>query len=452
MSLDKILADLKKGKIAPCYLLYGGEEYLINEAVTKIIETILPEADRDFGLFNLEGESASLESISEFILTPSLLGGRKIVLVRNTTIFHSRDSLAELVQKIRENISDNKDKAAKYFISFLKLAGLFMEDLQGAAWKNISNEQWQKIVEGDSGEDREKWLPQIVEICISSGLAVSKDTADESDKFSALIKKGLPAGNCLILTASSADKRKKVFKIISDNGIVLHFGEVKKAAKEETLKEAAQQLLERYGKKMKPAAWLVLGKKTGFELRRSMNELEKLISFVGERSVIEDKDIETVVGKTREDSIFELTAALSDKNQAAALAALKSLMDQGMHHLMILTMITREIRFLLQAKILINSGRIPAMRSAAEYGWFQKNIIPALGQLAEAEVKKEGFLTGQHPFVVFNALRNAERFPYSTLLELQSNLLEIDRQLKSSVSDPHLLLENFLIKACSKAL
>ena len=68
------------------------------------------------------------------------------------------------------------------------------------------------------------------------------------------------------------------------------------------------------------------------------------------------------------------------------------------------------------------------------------------------EVKKEGFLTGQHPFVVFNALRNAERFPYSTLLELQSNLLEIDRQLKSSVSDPHLLLENFLIKACSKAL
>jgi DNA polymerase-3 subunit delta len=452
MSLEKILADLKKGKVAPCYLLYGEEEYLISEAISKIIESILPQADRDFSLFNLDGESAGLDSISEYILTPSLLGGCKVVLVRNTTIFHSRDSLAELVSKIRENISDNQEKAAKYFITFLKLAGLALEDLLGAAWKNITDEQWGKIVEGDTGDDREKWLPRAVEVCISLGLTARKDTLDEADKFGEILKKGLPVGNCLILTSALVDKRKKIFKIISDQGIVLHFGEVKvTAAKEETLKTAVQELLNRYGKKMKPAAWIALGKKTGFELRRSMNELEKLIFFVGNKSIIEDTDVETAVGKTREDSIFELTAALSDKNQAAALSALKSLLDQGMHHLMILTMIIREMRLLLQAKIIINSGKLPAMRAGAEYGWYQNNVYPAMKNLSGSFKKREGLLPGQHPFVIYNALRNSRSFSYESLAGFLDDLLEIDRAFKTSARDPQLLLENFLMKACVKA-
>ena len=212
-----------------------------------------------------------------------------------------------------------------------------------------------------------------------------------------------------------------------------------------------QELLNCYGKKMKPAAWISLGKKTGFELRRSMNELEKLIFFVGNKSIIEDTDVEMAVGKTREDSIFELTAALSDKNQVAALTALTSLLDQGMHHLMILTMIIREMRFLLQAKIIINSGKIPALRAGAEYGWYQNNVYPVLKELSGSFKKREGLLPGQHPFVIYNALRNSRGFSYDALKGFLDNLLEIDRALKTSSSNPQLLLENFLIKVCVKA-
>jgi DNA polymerase-3 subunit delta len=452
MSLEKILADLKKGKVASCYLLYGEEEYLINSALTKIIDSILPAADRDFGLFNLDGENAGLDNISEYILTPSLLGGRKVVVVRNTTIFQSRNSLAELVSKIRENISDHQEKAVKYFITFLKLAGLALEDLQGTAWKNITDEQWSKLVEGDSGNDREKWLPRILEACVSLGLTVGRDTMDETEKFGETLRNGLPAGNCLVLTATSVDKRKKIFKIISDVGMVVHFGEVKAAAaKEETLKTAAQERLNSYGKKMKPAAWIALGKKTGFELRRSLNELEKVILFVGDKSIIEETDVATVVGKTSEDSIFELTGALSNKDHLVALAVLKSLLDQGMHHLMILTMIVREMRFLLQAKIIINSGKIPAMRAGAEYGWYQNSVYPAIKELAGSFQKHEGLLPGQHPFVIYNALRNCSSFSYEDLKDFLDDLTEIDRALKTSSGNPQLLLENFLIKVCVKA-
>ena len=451
MTLEKVFADLNKGVLAPCYLLYGEEEYLINEALQKILDLIMPQADRDFGLFILDGENADIDNINNFILTPSLLGGRKVVVVQNTTIFHSRENLADLIQKIRVNIDDQPAKATKYFLTFLRITGFSVEDLQGAGWKKITDEQWRKVVEGDSGEDRGEWLPQIIDICISLGQAAGSG-ADKADKLAELFARGLPAGNCLILTADTVDKRKKIFKIVSDAGVVLYFGQIKgEAAQKELLKRQAQKLLESYGKKLTPAAWIALGKKTGFELRRSIAELEKLVFFVGERSSVEEKDVEEVVGKTREDSIFDLTTALSEKNQLAALAALTALLDQGIHHLMILSMIVREIRLLLQARILIDSAKLPKFNNNMEYGWFQKNIHPALSGFADTITLPKDFLINKHPFVIFNAIRNCGRFSYPVLITFLDELLEIDRAFKSSATAPQLLVESFLIKACAKA-
>lgn len=452
MAAEKLLTDLKKGVIAPCYLLYGEEEYLITDTLQQILDIIIPEKDRDFGLFYLDGENTDVDSLIEYILTPSLLGSRKVVVVRNTTIFHSRENLAELISKIRKNIDDNPSKAAKYFLSFLQLAGFSLEDLQEDGWQRITDGQWSKVVTGDAGEDREKWLPRILEICANLGFTEISST-DKIEHLEKIFQNGLPSGNCLIFTAETVDKRKKIYKIVAGQGIVLPFSKAKgEAAQKEVLQKEIQQMLDRYKKKLTPAAWVSLGKKTGFELRRSIMEMEKLIFFVGERPVIEDSDVAEVVGKTKEDSIFDLTAALSEKNQLAALLALKALLDQGLHHLMILTMIVREIRFLLQAKILVNSGKLPKFNSSMEYGWYQKNIYPAVNDLADKFTKKEGILVSQHPFVIYNALRSSSRFSYQTLIDCLEELLEIDRGFKSSARDPQLLLENFLIKSCAKPL
>ena len=448
--MEKIFANLKKGVIAPCYLLYGEEEYLINENLNTILDIIVPESNRDFSLFYLDGENTDMDSLIEHLLTSSLLGDRKVIVVKNTTIFHSRENLAKLIPKIRENLDENPAKAAKYFLTFLNIAGFALEDLQDSGWQKITDEEWSKIVKGDAGEEREKWLPRILEIYSSSGLTGASG-ADQTDRLKEIFKKGLPGGNCLIFTAEAVDKRGKLYKIISELGVVLYFGTARgEAAQKESLKKEAQKLLDGYGKKLSPAAWIALGKKTGFELRRSLTELEKLIFFVGERGTVEEKDVEEVVGKTREDSIFDLTTALSEKNQLSALAALRALLDQGTHHLIILTMIVREIRLLLQARILMDSAKLPKFNNNMEYGWFQKNIHPVLSGFADTMSMPKDFLINKHPFVVFNALRNCSRFTYPHLINFQDELLELDRSFKSSASSPQLLLEMFLIRACSK--
>jgi DNA polymerase-3 subunit delta len=450
MTLEKAIIDLKKGKVASCYLLYGEEEYLLHETLHQILDIIMPPADRDFGLFFIDGENADFDLLKNHLLAPSLLGGRKVVVVKNTTIFQSRENLSDLIQKIRGNIDEHPDRAAKYFLTFLKISGFAWEDMQGAGWQKITDEQWRQAVAEDSGDDRNKWLPRMIEICTSRGWT-SGSVTDPSEQFEALLAEGLPAGNCLILTAEAVDKRKKLFKVIDKAGIVLHFGEIKgEAATKETLKIEAQKLLIQCGKSMAPAAWIALGKKTGFQLRPSLNELQKLMSFVGERSVIEEKDVEDVVGKTKEDSIFDLTTALAEKNAKAALTALKALLDQGTHHLMILTMISREIRLLLQASILVRSEKLPRITPNMEYGSFQKNVYPAVTGLAADVSPKEDLLVKKHPFVIYNALRNCSRFSYPDLLNYLNDILDMDRAMKSSTTDPQLLLERFLIKACAK--
>ena len=451
MTLEKIIADLKKGKVASCYLLYGEEDYLIGDALEQIVNELVPESDRDFGLFLLDGDQADFDLLKDHLLSPSLLGGRKVVVVKNTTIFQSRENLVELIRKIRDHLAERPEKAAAYFLSFLKISGFAWEDMLGEGWQKITDEQWRKAVENDAGDDRHQWLPRVIEVCEHMGLTADGG-ADSAERFNELLAQGLPAGNCLILTAEAVDKRKKIFKVIEKSGVVLHFAELKnEAATKEKLKGEAQKLLGRYGKSLTAAAWMALGKKTGFQLRPSLNELLKLVSYSGERAVIEESDVEIVVGKTKEDSIFDLTTALAEKNAPAALTALRALMDQGTHHLMILTMVGREIRLLLQASILLRSGKIAKINNNMDYGWFQKNIHPALAGLAPRGAKKEDLLVNKHPFVIYNALRHCGRFSYPDLVRFLDDLVDIDRAMKSSSADPQLLLERFLINACAKA-
>lgn len=448
--MEKIFAGLKKGNLAPCYLLYGEEEYLINEALNKMLDVIIPQNDRDFGLFYLDGENLDLDGLIKDILTPSLLGGRKVIVVKNAAIFASKDDLVKLIGKIRDAINDNPAKAVRHFLTFLSIAGLALEDLQDSGWQKITDEQWSAMVKGDAGDDRSKWLPRVLEICRSSGITDSSGV-DKTEKLEDVLKTGLPAGNCLIFTAETVDKRKKIFKIINESGDVIHFGGVKKEfARREILQNQVQKLLDESGKKMSPAAWVALGKKTGFDLRRSVSELEKLIAFTGDRPLIGQDDVEEAVGLTREDEIFALTNALGEKNQQAALDALKNILDQGVHHLMVLTMITREIRLLLQARLLVDSGKLPKFNNTMEYGWFQKTLYPAVSALNTAGVKRDGLIFSQHPYSIYNALRNGLRFTTARLLTLQEDLLHLERSLKTSgTSNARLVIENFLLKACN---
>jgi len=114
---------------------------------------------------------------------------------------------------------------------------------------------------------------------------------------------------------------------------------------------------------------------------------------------------------------------------------------------MIMTMITREIRFLLQAKLLIDSGRLSAFQPGMDYGAFQKTVHPAVKQLS-GDGTDTLAIASQHPFVVFQALKNAGRFTGRELAGYLDLLVRTDLALKTTALDPCLLLERILIAVC----
>ncbi len=448
-SLDAVLSELKRGKAVPCYLLYGEEEFRLRDAVDKITAALIPDPrDREFNLFVTDGEREEIGPLCESLITPPLLPGRKILMVRNTRLFQSKDVLTQVVSRIRERLEPDPDRAAADFMQFLALTGLSLDDLRDGGWRKIDDDAWRKMVPGDGGQDREAWLPRAVELCVGRGLVPTPQKAEETDLLEQALAGGMPEGNHLILTAEAVDRRKKLFKTVSALGRVLTFTKIKGEARQQQAAMAmAADLLEGRGKRLSAAAWTALGRKTGFELRESIGAIEKLITYAGERGQIEAADVEAVVGQTREGTVFDLTGAISGRNLTAALHALGELLDQGVPPLMIMAMVTREIRFLLHAKLLLASGRLKAFSANMEFGRFQKTVYPSLKPGA-GDGEGQVDLVFQHPFVVFQALKNADRFTRAELAGYLEMLVRIDLALKSTGQDARLLIERFLLAVC----
>ena len=448
-SLEAVLAELKRGKTVPCYLLYGEEEFRLKDALDKIIAALIPDAgDRELNLFVTDSEHEEIGSLCESLITPPLLPGRKVVVVRDTCLFQSKNVLSPLIARIRERLESEPARAAGDFMRFLAVTGMQLDDLREGGWRRIDDDTWQKIVPDDDGQGRETWLPKAVELCAGLGAVAPRvKTEEETERLEQALAGGMPEGNHLILTAVAVDRRKKLFKAISSLGRILTFVAVKgEARQQQVVMDMAAGLLAGRGKRLSAGAWTALGQKTGFSLRESLGAIEKLIAYSGEKAAIEAADVEAVIGRTKEDSVFDLTGAISGRNRTAALRTLKDLLEQGSPPLMIFSMIVREIRFLLQAKLLLASGRLGAFGAAMDYGRFQKAVYPALKQAAAGEEQVD--LVSQHPFVIFQSLKNTGRFTRAELAGYIEMLAGIDLALKSTGQDARLLLERFLLTVC----
>lgn len=445
----KVLADIRKGKIAPCYLLYGDEDYLIGEALRDMIDLMLPEGDRSLNLVYMNGDREDVDRLREILLTPPLIPGKKIVVLRDTQLLYSKQSLPDLVKKIRENLDRDPRRASRDFMIFLKLAGWKLDDFRNEKWKTVGEDQWDRITGGNEPGDRDKWIPIVVSICEREGFS-DKEIPDGEEEIVRILSSDIPEGHCLILTAVAADKRKRLFRVLSERGVVLHFNRSKGEEKQkDRMLEAVQSFLHRCGRSMDPEAMIALGRKTGFDLRKSKAELEKIIAYAGERQRIEAADVEEIVGKTREDTIFELTASLTEKNPGPSIRIMKDLLVQGVHPLVMLAMITREMRFLLHATLLLATGRFGRFDSRMDFSRFQQTVLPALKDWS-SESGNGMELTAQHPYVIYNAFRFSERFSRDELIRNLESLLDADLSLKTTGQDPRIVMERLIIDLCAR--
>ncbi len=99
------LADLKKGDIAPVYLLYGPESYLREQAIERLKEYVLPPGGEQLNFDVLDGSIMSGQEIATAAAYVSFLPGRRLVLVRSPRIFDAK--------------SEKNDRDIKHVLDYL---------------------------------------------------------------------------------------------------------------------------------------------------------------------------------------------------------------------------------------------------------------------------------------------------------------------------------------------
>ena len=118
-------------------------------------------------------------------------------------------------------------------------------------------------------------------------------------------------------------------------------------------------------------------------------------------------------------------------------------MEKGDHPLLIHNMLTRQIRFLLQAKLMLENGDLKPEVTQISYDVFQKREYKKLQSELGDKLpdSRQLNLLKQHAFPVHLTLQQAKNFTVQELIKAMERLLEADIQLKSSVLTPELVVE-----------
>jgi DNA polymerase-3 subunit delta len=190
---------------------------------------------------------------------------------------------------------------------------------------------------------------------------------------------------------------------------------------------------------METRAMDMLLERVGFHPVAVVMELEKLALFVEDRPLISCADLETMVGRTREDALFELTEAFGNRQVAATLVILGRLLENGIHALAILATMRNYIRkMLLFRSLQLQSS--PSWQRGMQAAQFQEAYLPAL--------KEKGVwveMLKVHPYALYMSFKKAENFSVSILKEWLTLLLKTEFQMKGSSLPPTLLLEELFL-------
>ena len=470
----------KTGAAAPVYLIFG-EELLWNIALEDLLDALIPGRDRSLNYDPFDGTNENIKAAIEGVNTYSLLSGTKVVAIIDSKIFYSKQDEGNLLEKAKEAFdAENMKTAAKYLLSLMGLLNLTFDDITG--------ENRNKALKLDPEKFRDAvWFDKIVTYCTDKKLSIPSE-GDNAALLQTAVEKGFPKGNHLIITTDMVDKRRKLYKAIQKKGVVINCSVPKGArradqlAQEAVLAERMETLLHGSGKTVDRRTFRAMYELTGFDLRIFSENLNTLITYVGDRKKITQDDVEYVLKRTKKDPIYEFTNAISDRDLEKSFFFLDSLLSDNFHPLQIIAAVTNQIRKLLIARGFIESTHGRSWHSGIQYGQFKSSIMPAvqkydrdiLNQLQKwddtlskkkemnksrsekvGKKKKKPTATdlviaknSQNPYPVYQMLLKSEKFTTNELIAAFEKLSEADLRLKSTRQSQKLVLEQAILGIC----
>ena len=481
-NLNDYLKNLKENHtakdFAPVYLIYG-EGLLYKNALDNLLDVLLPEKNRSFNYDVIEDTNSHIEEVVGRINTYSLLADTKVVAICDSKIFYKKQDEGRLLQKAKEAYdTQNIKEAATLLLSLLGILNLSFDD--------VSETNKIKSLKLDSEKSTDyEWLDKVIKFCKEKNLIIPSEK-DNADILQQAIEKGFPKRNHLVITTDMVDKRRKLFKIIKKIGIIIDCSVPKgdrradKIEQDAVLFERTKVLLDRYEKTMDKEAYRTMYDMTGFDIGTFSDNLEKLISYVGDRKRITAEDAAFVLKRTKKDPIYELTNAIAERDIDKSLFYLNSLLMENFHPLQILASMTNQIRKLLVIRDFMESPHGSSWYPEMQFAQFKNNVMASvlsynkelLDQIEEwddmisgdtdkdvqrnkkkREIKKPRPNTDleipDNPYPVYKMLIKSAKFTKNELIDDIELLSHADYRLKTTKLSSKTILEEAILRICS---
>ncbi|MBS3943535.1 MAG: DNA polymerase III subunit delta [Dethiobacter sp.] len=339
---------IQSGPLFSAYLFYGEEAYLREELERQLSATFLG-ADLQFGREKVDGKALTLSQAVERISESNLFASRRLLVVDRPPYLALPRSGAKSTDK-----ADKEEEAEETFReddACLKRLERFME------------------------------------------------------------KTSLPPQNIIVFLSPAADRRKKIFKLLSAKGLAADCASLKKDDLERWIRERVA----RTGKTIGHAAMeqlLITGDRELWSLDK---ELDKYLTYLyEEQREITAEVVELLSAGDAQGNVFKLADALSEGNLARSLHLLQLLLIRREKPLQIFFMLVRHFRLLFVA-------------------WDYR----------QEKISAEHFARDMklQPFAARKLYQQVAAYDLITLEQIMLALQKIDHRIKTGALDPQGALE-----------
>ena len=445
--LPKLLDEIKQGGTAQIYLLFG-ERYLCRNAAQELIEHLLPEQERqDTSLQHIDGDQEDFNRTLNLLKTFSLFPGRKIFWVTDTKLFYSKGVAKSVWDKACEKNERNEaGQALRYLLQMLNLAAVSPQEMAEENIASLSATRWKTLFGFSKPQDKLSWVQDLLADVPAEASPAKGAETDAATMYTLAFEAGIPSDNILILLAEAVDKRKRLYKYIQQHGVILDLAvdpgssAAAKRDQDNIVKELLHSTLKKYDKDIESQTIPVFLERVGFHPVAAVMEAEKLALYVGDRKVITREDVDAIIGRTREEALFELTEAVTSGKLEDGLLILDHLQSSGIHGLAILATLRNHLKKLLLVRSL-QEVKSPAYTKSMAFPVFQKNYLP---KLKEGREEWTNLLWKGHPYGLFMLFRQAARFRCEDMQEGLKELLTAEFRMKGSPVDSRLIMDSLL--------
>jgi DNA polymerase-3 subunit delta len=256
----------------------------------------------------------------------------------------------------------------------------------------------------------------------------------------------------LLISAGKVDKRKSFYKTLEKIGSVETFAGW--SAEDKDWAEQAQtwalRALRGLKNEISDEALALLVAAVGPNIRMLDSEIEKLSVYVAPRSRIEVDDVNAIVTRNKQARAFALGDALGDRDLARALACLDRELweirrDSKRNEIGLLYGLIGKVRVLIFIRELLARRWL---KPGSDFNGFKAQLARVPADALPDDRKLNPL--SMHPYVLFQALSQADKYSQSELIAAMDLLLQCNQKLISRNLDASLVLQQTLIQIVSR--